>query len=339
MTDPIGSESLRLPLGRRRFMTALAGGLLAAPLAAEGQQAGRLYKIGYLGGSSAISVRPGMAALRQYLQELGWVDGRNLAIEMRMADGKGDRLPTLASELVALGVDVIVTQGSPATRAAKQVTTTVPIVMWNTTDPVGQGFVASLAKPGSNITGLSDFSGELSSKRLELLREATRAAKVAVVLDPEHPAHAVEWKHTQAAAQTLGIRVYPIQVRAANDIDAAFGKMLQEQVKAVIVLQGFNVSDSMGNILELAAQHQITIMSGMKDYVLRGGLIDYTPDYLAMWKPTAVFVDKILRGAKPADLPVEQPTKVELIINLKTAKALDLTIPPSLLARADQVIQ
>src|SRR5215475_9620101 len=184
-------------ISRRTFVGALVGGLLAAPLVVDAQQAGKLYKIGYLGGSSAVSVRPGMAALRQYLQELGWVEGRNLAIEIRMADGKGDRLPTLAGELVALGVDVIVTQGSPATRAAKQVTTTVPVVMWNTTDPVGQGFVASLAKPGGNITGVSDFSGELSSKRLELLREATRATKVAVVLDPGHQAHAVEWKHTQ----------------------------------------------------------------------------------------------------------------------------------------------
>jgi len=172
---------------RRAFLGAATVGLLAAPLAAEAQQAGRVYKIGYLGGSSAVSARPGMAALRQYLQELGWVEGRNLAIEMRMADGKGDRLPTLAGELVALGVDVIVTQGSPAMRAAKQVTKTVPIVMWNTTDPVGQGFVASLAKPGGNITGVADFSGELSSKRLELLREAVhRSAKVA--LDPGHGA-------------------------------------------------------------------------------------------------------------------------------------------------------
>ena len=324
---------------RRAFLGAVTGGLLAAPLAAEAQQAGKVYKIGYLGGSSSIPMQPSMAAFRQHLRELGWVEGRNIAIEMRWAEGKADRLPTLAGELVAIGVDVIVTQGSPATRAAKQVTTTVPIVMWNTTDPVGQGFVASLAKPGSNITGLSDFSGELSSKRLELLREATRAAKVAVVLDPEHPAHAVEWKHTQAAAQTLGIRVYPLEVRAANDIDAAFGKMLQERLNVAIVFQGFIVSENGGRILELATRHQIAIMSGMKGYVRNGGLIYYAPDDLAMWKPTAVFVDKILRGAKPGDLPVEQPTKLDLVINLKTAKALGLTIPPSVLARADEVIQ
>ena len=324
---------------RRAFLGAVIGGLLAAPFAAEAQPAGRLYKIGYLGGSSSLPAHPGIDAFRQHLRELGWVEGRNIAIEMRWAEGKADRLPTLAGELVAIGVDVIVTQGSPATRAAKQVTTTVPIVMWNTTDPVGQGFVASLAKPGSNITGLADFSGELSSKRLELLREATRAAKVAVVLDPEHPAHAVEWKHTQAAAQTLGIRVYPIEVRAANDIDAAFGKMLQERLNVAIVFQGFIVSENGGRILELATRHQIAIMSGMKGYVRNGGLIYYAPDDLAMWKPTAVFVDKILRGAKPADLPVEQPTKLDLVINLKTAKALGLTIPPALLARADEVIQ
>src|SRR5262245_59880678 len=183
---------------------------------------------------------------------------------MRWAEGKADRLPTLAGELVAIGVDVIVTQGSPATRAAKQVTTTVPIVMWNTTDPVGQGFVASLAKPGGNITGESDFSGELSSKRLELLREAVhRSAKVAAVLDPEHPAHAVEWKHIQGAAQTMGMRVYPIEVHAVGDIGGAFGKMLQERVNAAIVLQGFVVADNMARILELATRHQLAIMSGM----------------------------------------------------------------------------
>jgi putative ABC transport system substrate-binding protein len=188
-------------IDRRTFLAGTGAVLLAAPLAAEAQQAGRLYKIGYLGGSSAAPMVSAMAAFRKYLGELGWVEGRNIVIEMRWADGKVDRLPALAGELVALGVDVIVTQGSPATRAAKQVTTAVPIIMWNTTDPVGQGFVASLARPGGNITGSSDFSGELSSKRLELLREAVqRPAKVAVVLDPAHPAHVVEWKQTQAAA-------------------------------------------------------------------------------------------------------------------------------------------
>ncbi len=325
---------------RRTFLAGTGAMLLAAPLTAEAQQAGRRYKVGYLGGSSAVPMQPAMASFRQYLGELGWVDGRNIAIEMRWAEGKPDRLPALAGELVALGVDVIVTQGSPATRVAKQVTTTVPIIMWNTTDPVGQGFVASLAKPGGNITGSSDFSGELSSKRLELLREAVqRAAKVAVVLDPAHPAHVVEWKHTQAAAQALGMLVYPIEVRTANEIDAGFAKMLQERVNAAIVFQGFIFSDNVEHILQLATRQRIAIMSAMRDYVLKGGLMYFGPDTLAMWRLTAVFVDKILKGAKPADLPVEQPTKVELVINLKTAKALGLTIPHSFLLRADQVIQ
>ena len=327
-------------MDRRAFFGTLAGGLLVAPLGVDAQEPRRVYKVGYLGGSSAVPMQPGMAAFREKLRDLGWVEGRNISIEMRWADGNADRLPTLAADLVALGVDVIVTQGSPATRAAKQVTATVPIVMWNTTDPVGQGFVASLARPGGNITGLSDFSGELSVKRLEILREAVpKASKVAIVFDPKHPAHVIEWRHTQAAARTLGIRVYPIEVLAAHDIDAAFGKLRQERVDAAIVFQGFLFADNVGRILELAEKYRLPIMSGMRAYVLRGGLLHFAPDDLAMWGPTAVFVDKILRGAKPTDLPVEQPTKIELVINLKTAKALGLTIPPSLLQRADQVIE
>jgi putative ABC transport system substrate-binding protein len=327
-------------MDRRRFLLTSLAGVLAARLDAEGQQAGRRYKIGYLGGSSAAPMQAGTAAFRQSLQDLGWAEGRNITFEMRWADGKAARLPTLATELVALGVDVIVTQGSPATRAAKQATTRVPIVMWNTTDPVGQGFVTSLAKPGGNITGLSDFSGELSSKRLEILKEAVpMAAKVAVVLDPGHPAHAVEWRHTEVAARSMGIAVYPVEVRAASEIEGAFAKIPHERIGAAIVFQGFLFSDNAARILEIAQRRHLAIMSGMKGYVANGGLIHFAPDDLAMWQPTAVFVDKILRGAKPADLPVEQPTKVELIINLKTAKALGLTIPPSLLARADQVIE
>jgi putative ABC transport system substrate-binding protein len=326
-------------MDRRAFISRITVGLLAGPLAAEAQEPSRVHKVGYLGGSSAVPMQRSMAAFRQQLRDLGWVEGRNIRLEMRWADGNADRLPTLAADLVALGVDVIVTQGSPATRAAKQVTTTIPIVMWNTTDPVGQGFVASLARPGGNITGLSDFSGELSAKRLEILREAVpKASKVAILFDPRHPAHAIEWRHIQAA-RTLGILVYQIEVLTAVDIDAAFGKLRQERVDAAIVFQGFLFSDNIGRILELAQKHRLPIMSAMEDYVLRGGLIYFAPDGLAMWGPTAVFVDKILRGAKPMDLPVEQPTKLALIINLKTAKALGLTIPPSLLQRADQVIE
>jgi putative ABC transport system substrate-binding protein len=327
-------------MDRRGFLLSSVAGALAASLAASAQQPGRRYKIGYLGGSSSVPMQAGMAAFRQSLHNLGWVEGRNITIEMRWADGKPDRLPTLAAELVALGVDVIVTQGSPATRAAKQVTATVPIVMWNTTDPVGQGFVLSLAKPGGNITGLSDFSGELSSKRLEILKEAVpMAAKVAIVLDPGHPAHAVEWRHTEAAARALGIVVYPVGVRAASEIEGAFAQIPQERIGAAIVFQGFVSSENAARILEIAQRRRLAIMSGMKQYVFHGGLVYFAPDDLAMWQPTAVFVDKILKGAKPANLPVEQPTKLELIINLKAAKALGLTIPPSLLARADQVIE
>ena len=287
-------------MDRRAFISTLAGGLLAAPLAAEAQEPSRVYKVGYLGGSSAVPMQRSMAAFRQHLRDLGWVEGRNIRLEMRWADGNADRLPTLAADLVALGVDVIVTQGSPATRAAKQVTATIPIVMWNTTDPVGQGFVASLARPGGNITGLSDFSGELSAKRLEILREAVpKASKVAIFFDPRHPAHAIEWRHTQEAARTLGIPVYPVEVLTAPDIDAAFGKLRQERVDAAIVFQGFLFSDNIGRILELAKKHRLPIMSAMEDYVARGGLIYFAPDGLAMWGPTAVFVDKILEAPSP----------------------------------------
>src|SRR5262245_19182631 len=239
---------------RRAFIASLTGGLLAAPLAAKAQPAGRLYKIGYLGGSSSVPAQPGIAAFRQHLRELGWVEGRNIAIEMRWAEGKADRLPTLATELVALGVDVIVTQGSPATRAAKQITTTVPIVMWNTTDPVGQGFVTSLARPGGNVTGLSDFSGELSSKRLELLREAIpNATKVAFLLEPDLRTCTVEWRNTEAAARRMAMLVYRTEVRGPGQIDGAFAKMAQERINAAIVPEGFIFSDNAARVLELAA--------------------------------------------------------------------------------------
>jgi len=212
--------------------------------------------------------------------------------------------------------------------------------MVNTTDPVGQGFVESLSRPGNNITGLSDFAGELSGKRLELLKQALpRASRVAILFDPNHPAHVVELEQTQAAALALGIALQPMEVRTAHDYDGVFARMTKERPDALIVLEGFLNADHQSRILEFTAKNRIPVMSGMWTYVETGGLICYAPNVTEMYRRAAVPVDKILKGAKPGDLPVEQPTKVELVINLKTAKALGLTIPPSLLGRADEVIQ
>jgi putative ABC transport system substrate-binding protein len=281
-----------------------------------------------------------MRSLREGLRELGWIEGQNLVIEERWAGGIAERLPVLSDELVRLKVDVIVTQGSPATRAARNATDAVPIVMVNTTDPVGQGFIKSLARPGGNVTGSSDFAGELSAKRLELVREALpKLSRVAVLFDPTHPAHVVEVRKIREAAQTLGLTVHPAEAPSADKFPDALAQVLKHRVEALLVLEGFLNSDNRGEVLAFAARNRLPVMSAQVGYTQAGGLMSYSPDVLDMYRRAATYIDKILKGAKPADLPVEQPTKLLLIINLKTAKALGLTIPPALLARADQVIE
>jgi putative ABC transport system substrate-binding protein len=326
-------------IDRRAFLTVSAA-LLATPLAAEAQRAGNVYRIGYLGGTgSAVMARP-MAAFREGLRALGWIEGQRVVIDERWADGRADWLPRLAAELVALKTDVIVTQGSPATRAAKSATATIPIVMVNTTDPVGQGFIASLSRPGGNITGSADFAGELSTKRLELLKETLpKLSRVAVLFDPAHPAHAVEVRTTREAAQALGTRLEPAEATVSGDFPGAFARILRAQADALIVLEGFANSENRSLIVEFTRTNRLPVMSASIGLTQAGGLISYGPDVLDMYRRAASYVDRLLRGAKPSDLPVEQPTKLLLVLNLKTAKALGLTIPPSVLLRADQVIE
>jgi putative ABC transport system substrate-binding protein len=324
---------------RRRFLLTALAGVVTAPLRAAAQQA-KTYRIGYLGGTSSATVMRPMASFREGLRTLGWTEGRDLVIEERWADGRAERLPELAAELVALKTDVIVTQGSPATRAAKIVTATIPIVMVNTTDPIGQGFIASLNRPGGNITGSADFAGELSVKRLELLKETLPAlSRVAILFDPVHPAHAVELRATEQAAKVLGIRLVRAEATSSEDFSRAFDKILRVQAEAPVVLEGFANSQHRLQIVEFAATNRLPVMSGALGFTGAGGLISYTPDVLDMYRRAAGYVDRILRGAKPSDMPVEQPTKLLLVLNLKTARALGVTIPPSVLTRADQLIE
>ena len=328
------------PMDRRRFLLASLAGAIAVPLGAEAQQARKEYRIGYLGGTGSAAVALPMASFRESLRELGWTEGQGVVIEERWADGQADRLPRLAAELVALKADVIVAQGSPATRAAKSATATIPIVMVNTTDPVGQGFIASLGRPGGNITGSADFAGELSTKRLALLREALpKLARVAILFNPAQPAHAVEVRTTRVAAQALGIELELAEASASGDFRGAFTRILRSQAEALIALQGFPNSQNQPLIVEFARANRLPVMSAVFSLTQAGGLMMYGPDVRDMYRRAASYVDRILRGAKPSDLPVEQPTKLLLVINLRTAKALRLTIPPSLLARADQVIE
>jgi putative ABC transport system substrate-binding protein len=325
---------------RRVFIGSVAGGLLAAPLAAEGQRAAKVARIGYLSSSSATTSRV-VEAFRQGLREFGWVEGQNIVIDWRFAEGRFDRLPDLAAELVRLKVDVFAAGTTPAAVAAKNATVTIPIVMIGVGDPVGLGLIASLARPGGNVTGVS-FSVDLEifGKGLELLKEIVpRVRRVAVLSNPANPAQALTIKDVKAAGRSLGVQLQLLEARGPNEFDGAFAAMAKERAEALLV-----VSDSMfllhrARLADLAAKNQLPSMYGVREFVEAGCLMSYGPSIVANYRRAAFFVDKILKGAKPGDLPIEQPTKFELVINLKTAKALGLTIPPSLLQRADQVIE
>jgi putative ABC transport system substrate-binding protein len=322
---------------RRVFLGALTGGLLAAPLAAEGQQAGKVFRIGLLGTDSG-QANP-MEALRAGLRDLGYVEGKNIVIEYRWAEGEYDRFPALVAELVALNVDVIVTQGgTPPALAAKRATTTIPIVMTGVGDAVGTGLVASLARPGGNVTGLTDSVPELHAKRLELLKEAMpRAGRVAFLVNPVNRSQAA-YKSLERTARLLKVELHTVEVRRTQEFERAFSTMAQNRIDAIVVAQDALFNANVRAIADLAAKKRLP-SSGTKDFAQAGGAIGYGWNSFDNNRRAAHFVDKILRGARPADLPVEQPTKFELSINLKTAKALGLTIPPSLLQRADQVIE
>jgi putative ABC transport system substrate-binding protein len=327
-------------ISRRAFMAVIAGGLLAAPLAAEAQQATKVTTIGYLSGPSLSANAARIEAFRQGLRELSYVEGKNIVIEWRSADGKLDRLPALAAELVRLKVAVIVTSGGALTRRAKEATSTIPIVMTNDPDPVGDGFVASLARPGGNITGLSTFAPELSGKRLEILREVVpKLSRVAVLGSSTATGYAQTLKEIEPAAKAFKMQLQFIDVLHAKHMEAAFRAASEGRAQGVLTLNSATLGSQRAQIVELAIKERLPVMYHQNDFVEAGGLMFYGVNVPDLSRRAASYVDKILKGAKPADLPIERPTKFELVINLKAAKVLGLTIPQSLLQRADQVIE
>ena len=325
---------------RRAFLAGTGAVLLAAPLAAEAQPAGS-RRIGLLETSSPSPARVRLwETLRQRLRELGYLEGQNIAFESRFGEGKADRLPGLAAELVALKVDLIVTSGTPASLAAKQATRTIPIVMAQLADPVGAGLVASLGRPGGNVTGLTTQDADLGGKRLEMLLQVVpRVSRFAVLIDETSLGSMLIARGTQVAAQSLGVQLQSLGVRGPEELDRAFSAMKEARAGALIVESSSLLFTSRTRLADLALKNRLPTMFAQREYTEAGGLMAYAADFSDLFRRTATFVDKILKGAKPADLPVEQPTKFELVINLKTAKALGLTIPPSLLQRADEVIQ
>jgi putative ABC transport system substrate-binding protein len=326
---------------RRAFLGTLAGGLLAAPLAAQAQSAGKVWKLGYLDQGAAARSKPYVDGLKQGLHDLGWVEGRNILIEARFAEGRTDQLPGLAAELVRLKMDVIVTSTTPAALAAKHATTTIPIVIGFTADPVGSGIVASLAHPGGNITGWTHSGLELRAKYLELLKEAVPdATRIGVLWDPANQVHRPSLRIIENAAQRLKVDLHLAGVQDPKEIERAFMALAQKGAQALVVFPDGMFQAETPQILALAARYRLPSLYGLREYAELGGLMAYGANIAKMHRQlSASLVDKILRGAQPASLPVAQPTEFDLLINLKTAKALGLTIPPSLLQRADQVIE
>jgi len=324
---------------RRAFVASLTGGLLAAPLAAEGQP--KVTKIGLLDYAAPDQARiMWWNALRDRLRELGYMEGQNLVYESRWAEGQVARLADLAGELVKAKVDIIATAGTEAALAAKRATSSVPIVMATGVDPVEVGLVGALARPGGNVTGVTSMQNEVAAKRVELFRQLLpRASRIAILFDAGNHASELLVRHTEAGATSLRVTLQKVSVRSLKEADAAFSVMKQDHVVAVILVASPTFLGERRRLADLAIAHRLPMMVGSREYAEAGGLVSYGTDYPELFRRAAAYIDKILKGTKPADLPVEQPTKFELVINLKTAKALGLTIPPSLLARADQVIE
>jgi putative ABC transport system substrate-binding protein len=320
---------------------ALVLALVATPLAAEAQRAGKVPRIGFLSFLSASVMVHREASFRQGMRELGWVDGQNIVIERRFAEGRHEKLHELAAELVRLKVDVIVAPSNVATLAAKQATPTIPIVMVVSADAVGQGFIASLARPGGNVTGLSSDPGpEIAGKRLDLLKEAVpKLSRVGGLIDPGFPASAVYRNVAEAAAPKLGMTLQHAEVREPTHFEKAFAAMIQQRAQAILVYGSTMFLSHLREIVDLTAKHRLPDIYWNRDAVAMGGLMSYGVSHPDLYRRAAAYVDKILKGAQPAEMPVEQPTKFELVINLKTANALGLTIPQALLLQADHVIQ
>jgi len=325
---------------RRAFVGVIAGGLLAAPLAVEAQVAGKVYRIGLFDYSADPARQAWWNAFRQRMGELGYVDGQNVTFEPRSAQNDDDRLPKVAAELVGLKVDLIVTGGQSAAIAAKRATSTIPIVMATGSDPVALGLVTSLRQPGGNVTGITSINSELSAKRLDLLRTiAPRASRIAMLWDGRDAGSPLGVQETEAAAKSVGLSIHSVPVGNAAGLETVFASVVRGGAGALIIVSTARLFSYRKRLAELAVKHRLPTVVGLREYVEAGGLASYGTDYSDLFRRAATFVDKVLKGAKPADLPMEQPTKYELVINLKTAKALGLTIPPSLLQRADQVIE
>lgn len=324
---------------RRKLLIALSAGALTVPLASFAQQQGKIWRIGYI--STRAGIDANEEAFRQRLRELGYVEGQNIVIEWRFAKGEADLFPEIAVELIRLKVDCINANGIDATVAARQATKTIPIVMVGAADdPVRHGLVASLARPGGNVTGFINISSELSGKRLQLLKETLpKASRVAILSDSGSRPAAAHVRETEFAARALGVQLQSLKVRNPEDLENAFRAAGKGRAQALIVVQTGLVNSHRARIVNLAVKTRLPVMYTDSSFVLAGGLMSYGPDGPEQHRRAATYVDRILKGAKPADLPVEQPTKFEFVINLKAAKQIGLTIPPNVLARADKVIQ
>ena len=325
---------------KKTFVSLLTTFLLATISLAEAQPAKKVFRIGLLSGNRPSPMPSNIEAFRQGLRELGYVEGQNISVEYRFAEGKEERYAILAAELVNLGVDVIVTFGTQATVAAKQATSTIPILVGNAGDLVGEGLVASLARPGGNITGFTSVDPDLSAKRLQLLRETLpKVSRVAVLYHGGPGGDQDELREIQTAAKTLGVQIQPLQVLEPDQFQRSYTAMTKERAQALIVFVGSFTAFHRKELLELAAKIRIPTMCGNPEWSEAGGLISYGNDRRDQFRRVATYVDKILKGTKPADLPVQQPMKYELVINVKTAKEIGVTIPPNVLARADKVIR
>ncbi len=320
------------------LIIALALGALSVPRASEAAAA--VPRIGYVGAGSPATAGHHVQAFVQGLRELGYVEGQNIVIEYRWAEGKLERLPALVADLLRLRVDVMVSSATPAIRAAKEQTSAVPIVMAGVTDPVGLGFAASLARPGGNITGLTHLSPDLAGKRLELLKEVVpRLLRVAVLWNPNHPGQPLAFKDTQVAAQALQVTLISLEARNREELERVLSAIGKERPQALLELADPLTFFHRRLITEVAARHRLPAMYSFREWVDAGGLMSYGTSFADQFRRAATYVDKILKGVKPAELPVEQPMRFELVINMKTAKALGITFPPSILVRADHLIQ
>ncbi len=339
---------MALDRGRRRFIFTLGGTIATLPIATAAlSQTARVFRIGILspgaptdvgGTPSALAVL--FEALRKSLRELDYLEGQNLIVESRWADGIYEHLPDLAAQLVGLQVDVIVTYGTPAAFAAKRATANIPIVMAGIIDPVAVGLIRNLARPGENLTGNSMMSPELVDKQLEMLKEiAPEVSRVAILANPANPGNTPQALHAKDGAAALGLQLQLLQATGPSDVDRAFAAMLNERTGGFVVLVDAELLDNRAQIAKLAAQHRLPAVYGLSEHADAGGLMSYGPNRLSMFRHAATFIDKILKGAKPGDLPVEQPTDFELVINMKTAKQLGVTIPVSIIVRADRIIE